>query len=167
MATIVDYQIQSHSTGSGLIVPFNLRQLNPASYDVTLGKSIKVEDINGEWKEQDLPYDLEPGEFILGVTNEWFSLPDNMEAQFQLKSSRGREGYEHVLSGYVDPGYSGRLTLELLNVRRHKKLPLREGMLIGQVRFMFTDKVCRESYKTKGHYMYDEGAQPSKTGIFG
>lgn len=163
----MDHQIQDQVTKNLLIQPYNENQLNPASYDVTLGQSIKIEDSLGEWKEISLPYDLEPGEFILGVTREWFNIPDNMEAQFQLKSSRGREGYEHVLSGYIDPGFSGQVTLELLNVRRYKKLPLREGMLIGQLRFMYTSSSCRESYKTKGHYMNDRTAQPSKTGIFG
>lgn len=168
MSTIVDSQIEALALSSPpLVHPFCYDQLNPASYDVRLGPDILVETLNGDWVQQKLPYILEPGEFVLGCTQESFSIPSYMEAVFQLKSSRGREGYEHVLSGYVDPGFCGKVTLELVNVNRYRSLPLVKDMLIGQIRFMKTDQPCRISYDTTGHYQGDKTVQPSKTNVFG
>jgi dCTP deaminase len=168
MSTIVDSQIEAMALSQpALIKPFRFDQVNPASYDVRLAGKILIESEDGQWIQQSLPYILSPGEFILGVTEEYFNVPNYMEAVFQLKSSRGREGYEHVLSGYIDPGYSGEITLELVNVNRYRALPLVKDMLIGQVRFMKTDQPCRVSYATKGHYQGDRGVKPSKVSVFG
>jgi dCTP deaminase len=168
MSTIVDSQIEALSLSEPkLIVPFDFSQVNPASYDVTLQSKIYIETPDGERIARELPYIMDPGEFVIGCTKEWFNIPDYMEAQFQLKSSRGREGYEHVLAGYIDPGFSGEVTLELLNVNRYRSLPLVTGMLIGQVRFMKVDQPCRTSYAAKGHYQNDVGATLSKVNIFG
>lgn len=168
MSTIVDSQIEAMCLlESKLIAPFNFDQLNPASYDVRLSDTIRVEKETGDWVEQSLPYAMAPGEFILGCTQEWINVPSHMEAVFQLKSSRAREGYEHVLAGFIDPGFSGEVTLELVNVNRYRYLPLVKGMLIGQLRFMKTDQPCRVSYATKGHYQNDRGVMPSKVSIFG
>lgn len=167
MSTIVDSQIELLANQVELIHPYNSSQLNPASYDVRLSSRILVETISGQWRQQALPYDLQPGEFVLASTQENFKLPNYLEAVFQLKSSRGREGYEHVLSGYIDPGFSGNLTLELVNVNRHRNLPLREGMLIGQIRFMKTDQPCARDYSVTGHYNQDVFVQPSKVDLFG
>ena len=70
---------------------------------------------------------MPPGGFVLAATAEWIRVPVSMESVFQLKSSRGREGYEHALAGYIDPGFHGRVTLELSNLRRFKELPLEAG----------------------------------------
>jgi dCTP deaminase len=168
MSTIVDSQIESLALSSpALVFPFHFDQVNPASYDVRLAADIWVETVDGKWEQRTLPYILDPGEFVLGATQEYFNIPCHMEAVFQLKSSRGREGYEHVLSGYIDPGYSGEITLELVNVNRYRALPLVKDMLIGQVRFMKTDQPCRVSYALKGHYQGDRGAKPSKVNVYG
>jgi len=168
MSTIVDSQIESLSLSEKkLILPFDFSQVNPASYDVRLDKEIYIESTAGERIKKELPYIMDPGEFVLGCTQEWLNIPDYMEAVFQLKSSRGREGYEHVLAGYIDPGFSGKVTLELLNVNRYRSLPLVAGMLIGQIRFMKTDQPCRVSYAEKGHYQNDIGVTLSKVNIFG
>lgn len=165
MSTLVDHQIIKR--GANLVRPFNTGQVNPASYDVRLGKNLRIENPNGEWGYASAPYTFEPGEFLLAETQEWLILPDNIEAVFMLKSSRGREGFEHVLSGYIDPGYSGRITLELINVNRYRNLILEEGMLIGQIRFMFTDKKCRNSYLKTGHYQGHSQVMPSLVDGFG
>jgi dCTP deaminase len=169
MSTIVDCQIEALALSEHpLITPFRYDQVNPASYDVRLDANILVEMPDGTgWFQRKLPYILEPGEFVLGCTQESFCVPNYMEAVFQLKSSRGREGYEHVLSGYIDPGFRGNLTLELVNVNRYKSLPLVKDMLIGQIRFMKTDQPCMISYDSKGHYQGDLTVQPSKTNVFG
>lgn len=167
MSTIVDAQIETLALQDSIISPYNPSQLNPASYDVKLDPRILVETQDGKWREGFLPYQLKPGEFVLGVTEEIFKLPNYLEAVFQLKSSRGREGYEHVLSGYIDPGFTGRITLELVNVNRYRNLPLTPGMLIGQIRFMKTDQPCRTDYSKTGNYNKDLSVQPSKVDLFG
>ena len=168
MSTIVDSQIEIMCLSEDrLIVPFHYDQLNPASYDVRLSGTILVETTSGDWHETALPYVLAPGEFVLGCTQEWVNIPAHMEAVFQLKSSRAREGYEHVLAGYIDPGFSGKVTLELVNVNRYRNLYLVKDMLIGQLRFMKTDQPCRISYATKGHYQNDAGVMASKVNLFG
>ena len=168
MSTIVDSQIESMCLSEArLILPFNFDQLNPASYDVRLGGTILKESQSEGWVEEKLPYVLAPGEFVLGCTQEWVNIPSHMEAVFQLKSSRAREGYEHVLAGYIDPGFSGKVTLELVNVNRYRNLYLVKDMLIGQLRFMKTDQPCRVSYATKGHYQNDANVMASKVNVFG
>ena len=138
MSTIVDWQIRELCRKSGLVEPFDVEMINPASIDVTIGDHIKVENDHGEFTDvsiKDQDFYMPPGAFVLAHTAEFVRIPNNFECVFQLKSSRGREGYEHALAGYIDAGFHGRITLELSNLRRFKELPLRAGMRIGQLRF--------------------------------
>lgn len=105
---------------------------------------------------------MPPGAFILASTAEWIRVPNSMECIFQLKSSRGREGYEHALAGYIDAGYHGNVTLELSNVRRFTELPLSAGMRIGQLRFLKLDSTPLRPYSLTGRYHCDKGVQESK-----
>ena len=67
--------------------------------------------------EGDEPFILHPGEFVLGSTYEVVSLPDDVAARVEGKSSLGRLGLlTHATAGFVDPGFSGHVTLELANV---------------------------------------------------
>jgi len=67
-------------------------------------------DISDRTEED--PYYLAPSEFVLAETIETFNLPDDISAQFVLKSSRAREGLNHLLAGWCDPGWHGsKLTL--------------------------------------------------------
>ena len=162
--TIVDHQIRQLCRDMGLVEPFLPEMVNPASIDVTLGQIIKVETPNG-FKSLDIsrdPYRMGPGEFVLAHTAEFVRIPGNLECTFQLKSSRGREGYEHALAGYIDPGFQGRITLELSNLRRFKDLPLRAGMRIGQLRFMKLDQIPMRTYAVTGRYQGDDTVQESK-----
>jgi dCTP deaminase len=80
-----------------------------------------------------------------------------------LKSSRAREGYNHALSAWIDPGYcNSKLTLELVNVRRHYDLPLYPGLKIGQIVFMRMSEVPVNSYSKTGRYNGDSTVQGSK-----
>ena len=120
--------------------PTPREMINPASIDVTLGSTLLREGRPGEerWVEVDIEngvYSLEPGEFVLAATQELVRVPNNLECVFNLKSSRGREGYEHLMAAYIDPWVPGRVTLELVNVNRFHRLPLEHGMRIGQLRF--------------------------------
>jgi dCTP deaminase len=149
----------------GLVEPFDPELINPASIDVTLGPDILVENDHGDFTPisiQDNDFYMPPGAFVLAATAEWVRVPNNLEAVFQLKSSRGREGYEHALAGYIDPGFHGRVTLELSNLRRFKELPLRAGMRIGQLRFAKIDAIPMRPYSVTGRYQGDEGVQTSK-----
>ena len=167
MATLVDHQLRNLCKNMGLVEPFAPEMINPASIDVTLGPTILREGGAGEerWVEVDIEngvYSLAPGEFILAATQELVRVPNNIEAVFNLKSSRGREGYEHLMAGYIDPGFTGRVTLELVNVNRYHRLPLEHGMRIGQLRFAKVDEIPMRSYAVTGRYQGDPGVQVSK-----
>ena len=167
MSTIVDHQIRHFARTYGMIEPFNPEQVNPASYDVRLGAMIKREGVGQEdrWVPVDISekcYVMQPGEFILASTQEFVRVPNDMECVFNLKSSRGREGFEHLLAGYIDPGFHGEITLELCNVNRHHRLAVCQGMLIGQLRFSRLDAVPMRSYALTGRYQGDRGVVASK-----
>lgn len=164
MATIVDWQIDYEARFHGLVEPYNHEQVNPASYDVTLGPTIRIEEPEG-WREVDISipgFQIPPGGFVLAHTAEVVKIPDRMECTFQLKSSRGREGYEHALAGYIDPGFEGQVTLELTNLNRYHWLPLEAGMRIGQLRFMKLDHIPLRPYSVTGRYHGDRGPIPSR-----
>jgi len=167
MATIVDHQIRHLARTMGLVEPFDPELVNPASYDVTLGPTILREGGAGEerWVEVDIEngvYSLAPGEFVLAHTAEIVRVPSNLECVFNLKSSRGREGYEHLMAAYIDPGFHGRVTLELVNVNRYHRLPLEHGMRIGQLRFSKLDEIPMRSYAVTGRYHNDQSVQISR-----
>ena len=164
MATIVDHQIRTLCRGRGLVEPFDPDMINPASIDVTLGELILVETANGfeEISIKGSTFHMAPGAFVLASTAEWIRVPNDLECVFQLKSSRGREGYEHALAGYIDPGFCGNVTLELSNLRRFAHLPLTAGMRIGQLRFARVDALPMRSYAITGRYQNDEGVVQSK-----
>jgi dCTP deaminase len=82
------------------------------------------------------PFFLQPGEFALGVTLELIGVPHDLVARLDGKSSLGRLGLLiHATAGLVDPGWVGRLTLELMNLTR-LPIALWAGMKIGQLSFI-------------------------------
>lgn len=149
---------------AGMITPFDDYLINPASLDVRLGDHIMIElesqqdlhpaDIINHTKEN--PYLLYPDEFILAQTLEVFNIPDTVSGQFALKSSLARSGFEHLLAGWIDPGFNNSvLTLELKNARKHQPLPLWPGMRIGQIIFMQMASTPDVSYRDSGRYNND------------
>jgi dCTP deaminase len=153
-----------------MIVPFDASLLNPASLDVLLGENLMIETMHQEEllrfdisdRTEDSPYKLLPGHFCLAETRELFNIPDDISAQFVLKSSRARSGIDHLLAGWIDPGFHGsRLTLELKNVRRHHSLPLWPGMKIGQLVFHSMSNVPVHSYAVTGNYNNHATVMPS------
>ena len=132
---------------------------------VSYNSKIVKESPADRWTEVDIshePYYMSPGEFVLAHTAELIRVPNDLECVFNLKSSRGREGYDHLLAGYIDPGFVGRVTLELVNVNRHQKLVLQRGMKIGQLRFSRLDATPMRSYAVTGRYQGDQSVQESK-----
>ncbi len=89
---------------------------------------------------------LHPGEFVLGQTLERVTLPDDLVARLEGKSSLGRLGLLiHSTAGFVDPGFSGNLTLELSNVA-NLPITIYEAMPIGQISFMRMDGPVERPY---------------------
>ena len=84
----------------------------------------------------DEPYLLQSGDFILASTYETIHVPRDLAARLEGKSSLGRVGLLiHSTAGYVDPGWQGKLTLELTNVA-NKPITLYKGMRIAQISFI-------------------------------
>ena len=154
-----------------MVTPFDPSLVNPASIDVRLGDTLLIESAEGpQFKPYPLaghsqvrPYWLVPGQFVLAQTVEVFSLPDNVAAQFMLKSSRAREGLEHLMAGYCDPGWSGSvLTMELHCSRQLHGVPLWPGMRIGQMVFHQMESTPVRSYRETGRYNADRTVMASK-----
>ena len=101
--------------------------IDPAEEQPELTRLVEVED--GE------PFILHPGEFVLGSTYESVTLPDDVAARLEGKSSLGRLGLlTHSTAGFIDPGFTGHVTLELSNVA-NLPIALYHGMRIGQISF--------------------------------
>lgn len=119
------------------------------------------------WEEEEAGaynYCLSPGEFVLASSREVFNLPNNISAEYKLKSSMARNGLEHLNAGWCDAGWHGsKLTLELKNMTQDHTLILRPGMKIGQVVFFkHTPVPDHASYATKGRYNGQQAVTVSK-----
>jgi dCTP deaminase len=133
------------------IDPYDDSLLQPSSVDVRVDKLFRVFhnnryafiDVKTEQAEltelvevDDRPFILHPGEFVLGSTSERVTLPDDLVARLEGKSSLGRLGLLiHSTAGFVDAGWDGHLTLELSNVA-NLPIALYPGMKIGQISFL-------------------------------
>src|SRR5688572_24472919 len=96
--------------------------------------------------EGDEPFILHPGEFVLGSTYELVTLPDDVAARLEGKSSLGRLGLlTHSTAGFIDPGFSGHVTLELANVAT-LPMQLYAGMKIGQLCFFRLSSPAENPY---------------------
>ena len=168
---VADHEIRRLCRQHGMISPYDEDLLNPASYDVTIGGTIMVEvehttellPIDIQHHTQDNPYWVAPGEFLLAETQQIFNLPDHLGAQFVLKSSRAREGWDHAEAGWCDPSwYGSRLTMELKNGRRYHNLPLWPGLKIGQMKFILVSGRPEIGYDRRGRYNCDLAVTASK-----
>jgi dCTP deaminase len=137
--------------GRIVIDPFSPEAIQPSSVDLHVDRRFRVfrnnryPFIDVRTDQPDLtelveidpeqPFILHPGEFVLGSTLERVTLPDDLVARLEGKSSLGRLGLLiHSTAGYVDPGWDGNLTLELSNVA-NLPITLYYGMKIGQISF--------------------------------
>ena len=170
MAVLCDWEIQARCRKGDMVVPFNPELLNPASLDVRLGDHLMIESIYSPEliridisdRTEDEPFMLQAGEFCLAETLELFNLPNDISCQFVLKSSRARDGVNHLLAGWCDPGWHGsKLTLELKNERLHHALPLYPGLKIGQMVFHAMSNTPMHSYRETGHYNNHLTVMPS------
>ena len=108
---------------------------------------------------------LHPGEFVLGSTAERVTLPDDLVARIEGKSSLGRLGLLiHSTAGFIDAGFSGHITLELSNVA-NLPITLYPGMKIGQVSFLAMTTPADVPYgssKVGSKYQGQRGPTPSR-----
>lgn len=176
-----DITIEQCVDHQDLILPYTEKQLNPNSYDVTLQDIIIVYEqvcsrnvvgyadggdhtLHGVYTKRvkiDGYYMLQPGQFALGATVEKISLPNNMMARFDGKSSLGRLGLcTHVTAGFIDAGFIGTITVELKNENSFPIL-LKPGMRIGQVSFEYLNDAAMKPYGMVGHYQNQKAPQPA------
>src|ERR1700740_3680675 len=133
------------------IDPYDDALLQPSSVDVRVDRFFRVFhnarypfiDVKQPQEEltelveidDERPFILHPGEFGLGSTLERVTLPDDLVARLEGKSSLGRLGLLiHSTAGFIDPGWDGYLTLELSNVA-NLPITIYHGMKIGQISF--------------------------------
>lgn len=171
-----DQEIENYiESGTIGLEPFDVRRLQPTSVDLTLDAFIRqpfpevtfldAADIRpNHMALREIPdsgYDLHPGKFILGSTCERVRLPSFLAARVEGKSSVGRLGLAiHVTAGFIDPGFDGNVTLEIVNMAPWT-IRLRHGMPIGQICFM-TCTPPRKDYSMTGHYQNQRGPTESR-----
>lgn len=115
--------------------------------------------------EEEQPFILHPGEFVLGSTLERVALPADLVARLEGKSSLGRLGLLiHSTAGFVDAGWDGQLTLELSNVA-NLPITLYPGMKIGQISFIRMTTAADRPYGSSNlgsKYQGQRGPRPSR-----
>ena len=162
--------------------PFEREMIQPSSIDVRLDKFFRIFDnhkyphIDPAADQSDLTrpvevdsgeaFVLHPGEFVLGSTYEQVTLPDDVAARLEGKSSLGRLGLmTHSTAGFIDPGFSGHVTLELANVAT---LPIKlyPGMKIGQICYFRMSSAADNPYgseKYGSRYQGQRGPTASRS----
>ena len=167
--------------GRIVIDPWDPELVQPASVDLRLGDSFRVfhnhrtaaidlrEPPTNLTEEVRLaggePFVIHPGEFVLGRTQEYVEIPDDVVARIEGKSSLGRLGLiVHATAGFVDPGFKGSLTLEITNLTR-VPIKLYPGLLIAQLSFMALDAPAERPYGSAelgSHYQGQVAATESR-----
>lgn len=163
---------------NGVIEGVKPEAINAASIDIHLGDTIiqeQCEDWEIDYRRRDpfihhqhrMPpegFVLAPGQFILAQSVEIFNLPNNISAEYKLKSSMARIGLEHMNAGWCDAGWHGSvLTLEFKNMLQQHSIRIRPGDAIGQMVFFQHDPVSDDaSYATRGRYNGDTSVKGIK-----
>lgn len=162
--------------------PYEPELVQPSSIDVRLDRWFRVfrnmqyTHIDPSEQQDDLtelvetpdksPFVLHPGEFVLGSTLEMVTLPDDLAGRLEGKSSLGRLGLlTHSTAGFIDPGFSGHVTLELSNVA-NLPITLWPGMKIGQLCLFRLSSPATEPYGSAvfgSRYQGQRGPTPSRS----
>jgi dCTP deaminase len=162
--------------------PFDEGMIQPSSIDVRLDRYFRVfanhryTHIDPSAQQDDLtvpvepdgddPFILHPGEFVLGSTLEVISLGDDLASRLEGKSSLGRLGLlTHSTAGFIDPGFSGHVTLELSNVA-NLPIKLYPGMKIGQICVLQLSSPSEHPYGSSiygSRYQDQRGPTPSRS----
>ncbi len=179
MTVLSDRTIKEELAAGRLVIdPLDPEDIQPASVDMHIDRVFRVfkvssrpyidirepmDDLTDEVVIDDTrPFFIHPGEFVLASTREIVTLPDDILAQVEGKSSLGRIGLLiHATAGFVDPGWHGRLTLELSNVAK-MPIALHYGMKIGQLSFMRMTTPVDRPYGSAGlHSKYQGQMTPT------
>jgi dCTP deaminase len=155
------------NSGRVVLDPHDPAMVQPSSVDVRIDRYFRLFDnhkypvIDPAQEQPDLTrlvevdpdeaFVLHPGEFVLASTYELVTLPDDVAARLEGKSSLGRLGLlTHSTAGFIDPGFSGHVTLELSNVAT---LPIKlwPGMKIGQLCFFRLSSAAEHPYGSATH----------------
>jgi dCTP deaminase len=170
------------ASGRVVLEPSDPSMVQPSSVDVRLDRFFRLFDnhkysvIDPAQEQPDLtrlvevpaedPFILHPGEFVLGSTYELVSLPDDVSARLEGKSSLGRLGLlTHSTAGFIDAGFSGHVTLELSNVAT-LPITLWPGMKIGQLCFFQLSSPAENPYGSQAsgsRYQGQRGPTPSRS----
>ena len=164
------------------VEPWDAALVQPSSVDVRLDRYFRVfnnsqythidpsrqqDDLTAlvEPKDDD-PFVLHPGEFVLGSTLEIVTLPDDLSGRLEGKSSLGRLGLlTHSTAGFIDPGFTGHITLELSNVA-NLPITLWPGMKIGQLCLFRLSSPALHPYGSSeagSRYQGQRGPTPSRS----
>jgi dCTP deaminase len=163
------------------IEPYEEELLQPSSVDVRVDRLFRVFrnsrypfiDVKQEMEDltelvevdSDEAFILHPGEFVLGSTLERITLPDDLVARLEGKSSLGRLGLLiHSTAGFIDPGWDGHVTLELSNVA-NLPITIYYGMKIGQLSFVQLSEPAEHPYgsgQLGSKYQGQVGPTPSR-----
>ncbi|WP_395295240.1 dCTP deaminase [Kitasatospora hibisci] len=168
--------------GRVVIDPFDPAMIQPSSIDVRLDRFFRVFEnhryphIDPSEEQPDLTrlvepegddaFILHPGEFVLASTYEVITLPEDVASRLEGKSSLGRLGLlTHSTAGFIDPGFSGHVTLELSNVAT---LPIKlyPGMKIGQLCLFRLSSPSEHPYGSERYgsrYQGQRGPTPSRS----
>ncbi|RJO61035.1 MAG: hypothetical protein C4542_07435 [Dehalococcoidia bacterium] len=140
--------------------------VNPASVDIRIGTDAWVEKpgrVPG-WEPHSLagyseekPFLVDPGAFLLTSTWEWLHVPNGYALELKMKSSRAREGWNHTVAFWFDPGWDGIGTMEIKNETRYHQLPLWPGLRFAQVVVHRLSSLARNPYN--GRYQGAATAQ--------
>lgn len=157
--------------GALVIEPFDVDRLQPNSYDLTLSTSFVflephhpldlTEDNSHIFKTRYMDrVSLNPGQMVLGSTIEHVDLSQGLAARIEGKSSLGRLGLlVHTTAGFIDAGFSGQITLELVNLLK-VPVTLHSGMPIAQISLFNLHTPSSRPYN--GKYQHQHGATASK-----
>ncbi|KQQ22264.1 deoxycytidine triphosphate deaminase [Rathayibacter sp. Leaf299] len=169
-----DRDIQTElSSGRVGLDPHDPAMIQPSSVDVRLDRFFRLFDnhrypyIDPAEDQPDLtrlvetpqgePFILHPGEFVLGSTYEAVTLPDDIATRLEGKSSLGRLGLlTHSTAGFIDPGFTGHVTLELSNVAT-LPITLWPGMKIGQMCFFRLSSPAEKPYGSAEYFSRYQG----------
>jgi dCTP deaminase len=165
-------------SGRLVIEPFDPSMIQPSSIDLRVDRTFRIfantrypyidvrrpmDDLTEVVEVKDgEAFILHPGEFVLGSTQERVTLPDDLVARIEGKSSLGRLGLLiHSTAGFVDAGWSGHLTLELSNVA-NLPITIYPGMKIGQLCLFEMTSPAERPYGDRGKYQGQRGPTPSR-----
>src|SRR3990170_2868640 len=182
MAVLSDRTIKEELAAGRLVIePLNERDIQPASVDLHLDRVFRTFRVTGRpyvdvrepmddltelvTIEDGEPFIVQPGSFVLGCTLESVTLPDDIVARVDGRSSLGRLGLlVHATAGYVDPGWTGKLTLELSN-QSQMPIALYYGMNVSQISFLRMSTPVERPYGSAGlasKYQGQTGPTPSR-----